>query len=133
MFQGTVTLLPGTGRSVSVNVNETRKHFSRNIYGARMFPQFLPVCPTGNIVSSVKFCFQDAKYAYATRQGILTKIWAWKQLQKIYGERKQTSTNRGSIFTEIFPCARMFPLFLLVCPTGKIVLSVSLCFHLKFM
>ena len=27
-----------SGRSVSINVNKTRKHFSRNIHGARMFP-----------------------------------------------------------------------------------------------
>ena len=27
------------GRSVSINVSKTRKHFSRNIHGARMFPQ----------------------------------------------------------------------------------------------
>ena len=28
-----------SGRSVSINVSKTRKHFSRNIHGARMFPQ----------------------------------------------------------------------------------------------
>ena len=36
----------------------------------------------GNIVSSVYFCFQDRNYAYATRQGILTKIRAREHLQK---------------------------------------------------
>ena len=61
-----------SGQSVSINVNKTRKYFSRNIhaYGARMFPQCLPVSHAGNIDSSVSFCFQDANYAYATRQGI---------------------------------------------------------------
>ena len=52
-----------------------------------MFPSF----PYRNIVSSVSFCFQDANYAYATRQGILTKIWACEQLQK-FGAHKQAST-----------------------------------------
>ena len=55
------------GRSVSINVSKTRKHFSRNIHGARMFPQCFSVTHTGNIVSSVSFCFQDGNYAYATR------------------------------------------------------------------
>ena len=41
------------GRSVSININKTRKHFSRNIHGARMFPQCFPVSHMGNIVSSV--------------------------------------------------------------------------------
>ena len=42
-----------SGRSVSINVNKTRKHFSRNIHGARMFPQCSPISHMGNIVSSV--------------------------------------------------------------------------------
>ena len=52
-----------------------------------------PVSHTGNIVSSVseRFCFQDANYAYATRQGILTKIRACEHLQK-FCEHKQAST-----------------------------------------
>ena len=28
---------------MSINVNKTRKHFSRNIHGARIFPQCFPV------------------------------------------------------------------------------------------
>ena len=53
-----------------------------------MFPQCFP----GNIVSSVSFCFQDANYAYATRQGILTKIRACEHLQKVC-EHEQASTH----------------------------------------
>ena len=49
-----------SSRSVPINVNKTRKHFSRNIHGARMFPQCFSVSHTGNIVSSVSFCFRDA-------------------------------------------------------------------------
>ena len=54
-----------------------------------IFPQ--PQCYQGNIVSSVSFCFQDANYAYATRQRILTKIRACEHLQK-FCEHKQAST-----------------------------------------
>ena len=46
-----------------------------------------------NIVSSVSLCFQDTNYAYATRQGILTKIRACEQLQKFY-EHEQASTHQ---------------------------------------
>ena len=58
----------------------------------RMFPQCFQVSHTGNTVSSVSFCFQDANYAYATRQGILTKIRACEHLQK-FCEHKQASTR----------------------------------------
>ena len=47
-----------------------------------------PVSHTGNIVSSVSFCFQDANYAYATRQGILTKIRACEHLQNFCEHEK---------------------------------------------
>ena len=47
------------------------------------FSQCFPVSNTGNIVSSVSFCFQDPNYAYATRQGILTKIRACEHLQNV--------------------------------------------------
>ena len=65
MFQSRVTLLGlNSGRPVSINVNKTMEHFSRNIHGAHIFNQCFPVCYTGNIVSSVSFCFQDSNYAY---------------------------------------------------------------------
>ena len=80
------------GSSFSLNVNKTRKQLSRKINGARMFLQCFPVQHSGNIVSSVSFCFQDANYAYATRQGILTKIRACEQLQK-FCEHEQASTH----------------------------------------
>ena len=79
------------GQSVSININKTKRHFSRNIHGARMFPQCFSVFHKRNIVSSVSFCFQDANYAYATRQRILTKIRACEHLQK-FCEHKQAST-----------------------------------------
>ena len=85
-------LVLNSGRSVSINLNKTRKHFSRNIHGARMHPQCFPVSLAGNIVSNVNFCFQDENYAYATRQGILTKIRAFEQLQKLC-EHEQASSH----------------------------------------
>ena len=81
-----------SGRLVSINLNKTRKHFSRNVYGARMFPQCLPVHHTGNTVFWVSFCFQDANHAYATRQENLTKIRACEHLQK-FCEHGQASTH----------------------------------------
>ena len=63
-----------SGRSVSITVTKTtKKHFYRNIHAARMFPRCFPVSLTENLVSSVSFCFQDANYAYATRQGIFNE------------------------------------------------------------
>ena len=52
-----------------------------------------PVSNTGNIVSSVCFCFQDANYAYATRQGNLTKIRACEHLQN-FCEHEKASTHQ---------------------------------------
>ena len=76
-----------SGRSVSVNVNKTRNHFSSTIRGARMFPLCFLVSHAGNIVSSVGFCFEDANCAYAARQRILTKIRACEHLQKLLRAR----------------------------------------------
>ena len=81
-----------SGRSVSIKVNKIRMKFSRNTHGARMLPQCFPVSHTGNIVSSVSFCLQDAIYAYATRQGISTKIRACEHLQT-FCEHEQASTH----------------------------------------
>ena len=107
MFQvGLPCYLGGnSGRSVSINVKKTRRHFSRNIHGARMFPQCFQVSHKGNIVSSVSFCFHHANYAYATQQGILTKIRACEHLQK-FCEHVQgsshlifaTNSSKGQIF-----------------------------------
>ena len=74
-----------------------------------MFQQSFPVSHAGKIVSSVSFCFQDANCAYATRQGILTKIRAREQLQN-FGEHEQGSTHaifasnssKGQIFASTF-------------------------------
>ena len=89
MFQVGLPMLPGT--ELSINVNKTRKHFSRNIDGARMFPQCFPVPQAGNIAFSVNSYFQDTNYAYAKLQRILTEIRACEQLQK-FCEHEKAST-----------------------------------------
>ena len=94
MFQGRVTLLPGTEvRPVSFNKRQQNEEafFQKHSWRAHV-SQCFPVSNTGNIVSSVSFCFQDANYAYATRQGILTKIRACEHLQK-FCEHEQASTH----------------------------------------
>ena len=73
-----VTPLPETElRPVSFNKLQQNGEvfFQKNSWRAH-------VSPRGNIVSSVRFCFQDANYAYATRRGILTKIRACEQLEQ---------------------------------------------------
>ena len=40
-----------------------------------------------------RFCFQDANYAHATRQGILTKIRACEHLQTKFCEHEQANTR----------------------------------------
>ena len=79
---------------VSFNKSEQNEEafFSKNIHRARMFPQCFAVFHTGNIVSSVRFLFQDADYTYATWQGILTKIRACEHLQT-FCEHEQASTR----------------------------------------
>ena len=48
---GRVTLGLNSGRSVSLNVNKTRKHFSRNSHGAGMFPNvFQTLFPVSGFV-----------------------------------------------------------------------------------
>ena len=86
---GRVTLLPGTElRPVSFCKRQQNKEafFEKQSWRAHV-SQCFP-----NIVSSVRFCFQDANYAYATRQGILTKIRACEHLQK-FCEHEQASTH----------------------------------------
>ena len=47
---------------------KTRKHVSRNTCSACMFPQCFPVLPHGKHCFQRQFCFQEAKFASATRQ-----------------------------------------------------------------
>ena len=87
-----------SGRSVSINLNKTRKHFSRNIHGPRMFPSF----PYGKHCFQGQFYFQDAimlTLRIHARQGILTKIRACEHLQKFCEKR---TSEQSSNFCEQF-------------------------------
>ena len=86
-------------QSVSINVNKTRKHFARNIHGARMFPQCFPVSHTGNIASSVSFLFSRCKFCLRYTAGNFNEnpsIWA---LAKILWAR---ASKHSSNFCEQF-------------------------------
>ena len=80
-----------SGRSVLIKLDKTRKHFPEKFVARACFPNVRSF-HTGNIVSSVSFCFQDANYACATEQGTLTKIRACEHLQN-FCEHEQASTN----------------------------------------
>ena len=115
MFQIGLPYYPrlNSSRSVSIKCRQNEKAFSRKIglaYYLRLnsswsvsikcwqneqafFPKYSRCMHVSwNIVSSVSFCFQDANYAYATQQGILTKIRACEHLQK-FCEHEQESRN----------------------------------------
>ena len=83
-----------SGRSVSINVNKTRKHFARNTHSwrAHVSPMFPSFPYRKHCFPSQFFCFQDANYAYPTRQEILTKIRACEHFQT-FCEHKQASTH----------------------------------------
>ena len=93
MIRVGLPMLPGIElRPVSLNKRQQseealfQKH-SRRAHVSPMFPSFL----CGKHYSRVCSCFQDTNYAYATQQGILTKVRACEQLQK-FSEHEQAST-----------------------------------------
>ena len=100
-------------RSVSINVDKTRKHISSNIHGARMFLQCFPVFHRGNSASSAaSFCLQDRNYAYATRQGILRKIRTSEHASN-FCENFEKRPNFGSTFK--LDGAIWYPFFICQC------------------
>ena len=97
-------------RPVSFNKPSTKRDFSRNIYGSRRFSQCFPVSHTRNIVSSSlqpnivpsslqgQFLFSlNANYAYATRQGILTKIRACEHFWEFCEREQASNLSKGQI------------------------------------
>ena len=56
------------------------------------FPNFSQFPIPETLLPVSVFCFQDANYAYASQQGILTKIRACEHLQK-FCEHEQASTH----------------------------------------
>ena len=81
-----------SGMLVSINVQQNEDAFSQKhswrMHVSPMFPSF----PYGKHCFQCQFCFQDANYAYATCQGILTKMRACEHLQK-FCEHEQASTH----------------------------------------
>ena len=95
MFQVGLTCYLGlnSDRSVSINVNKTRKHFPKQFVAHACFPDNKSLFPIREtVISGVSFCFQDANYACATQQGTLTKIRACEHLQN-FCEHEQASTH----------------------------------------
>ena len=66
--------------------------FQKHSLGAHVCPVFRSFPYGKHCFQCQCFCFQVANYAYATRQGILTKIRACEHLQKFW-EHEQASTR----------------------------------------
>ena len=88
-----------SGRSVSRNVNKTRKHFPRNIHGAHMFPQCFPVSHTRNIVSSVIFLFSRCKLCLRYTAGNFNENPSMRALAK---NLRAQASEHSSNFCEQF-------------------------------
>ena len=97
MFQVGLPCYPGLNSGQSKRGSIFQKHLWR----AHVFPKF----PIGeNFFSSVGVCFQDANYAYATGQGISTRIRACEHFQNFFQhssnfcEQFEQRPNFGSTF-----------------------------------
>ena len=66
--------------------------FQKHSWRAHVSPVFPSFRYGKHCFQCQRFCFQDANYAYATRQGILTKIRACEHLRK-FCEHEQASTH----------------------------------------
>ena len=89
MFQVALPLRPA---SFNKRQQKEKAFFQKHSWRAHVSPVF-PSFPYGrHCFQCQRFCFQDANYAYATRQGILTKIRACEHLQN-FGEHEQASTH----------------------------------------
>ena len=92
---GSVTLLPVTKiRPASFNKRQQNEEaFSQKLsWRGHVSPVFPSFRYGKHCFQCQRFCFQDANYAHATRQGILTKIRACEHLQK-FCEYEQASTR----------------------------------------
>ena len=84
-------------RSVSINVDKTRKHFPEKLM-AHVSPMFA-VSYTGNIVSSVSFCFQDTNYCFRYTAGKFNENPSMRALAKFLRAR---ASEHSSNFCEQF-------------------------------
>ena len=89
MFQVALNCYLGLSSDRPVSIYVNRSAHSWHAHVSPVFPSF----PYGkHCFQCQRFCFQDANYAYATRQGILTKNRACEHLQK-FSEHEQASTH----------------------------------------
>ena len=72
------------------------------IHGVCKFPQCFSVCHIGNIVSSVNCGFQDANYASATRQRILTNPIMRAVAKVLRARAREHSSNFCEQFQFLF-------------------------------
>ena len=88
-----------SGWSVSINVNKMRKHFSRNIHGARMFLQCFPVSHTGNIFFQCQFLYSRCKLCLRYTAGNFNENTSMRAFAKILRAR---ASEHSSNFCEQF-------------------------------
>ena len=89
MFQAGLSYYVGltSGRSVSINVNRTRKHFSRNIHGARMFLRMFPSFPYEKHCFHGQFLFSTCKLCFSYTAGNFNENPSMRALAKILRAR----------------------------------------------
>ena len=85
MFQAGLSYYVGltSGRSVSINVNRTRKHFSRNIHGARMFLRMFPSFPYEKHCFHGQFLFSTCKLCFSYTAGNFNENLSMRAIAKI--------------------------------------------------
>ena len=79
-------------RSVSINVSKTSKHFSRNIHGARMFPQCSQFPVWEKLCFQCQFLFSRCRSCVRYTAGNFNKNPSMRALQK-FCEHEQASTH----------------------------------------
>ena len=72
-----------SGRSVLINVNKTRKHFFRNIHGARIFPN-VSQFPTREILWNINLHRSRLLYGFLDFCNFTTTTEVKKQTRKHY-------------------------------------------------
>ena len=80
-----------SGRSVSITVNKTRKHFSRNIHGARIFPN-VSLFPTQEILFPVSV-FSRCKLCLRYTTGNFNENPNMRALAKLLRARASEPTS----------------------------------------
>ena len=88
-----------SGRSVSINVSKTRKHFSRNIHGARMFPQCSQFPVRETLCFQCQFLFSRCKLCLRYTAGNFNENPNMRAPAKIL--RAQASENSSNFCQQL--------------------------------